>query len=747
MTLHVHHLNGCSPAPLANYLKALGILRLIVEQGADRAARGWWQDEHFCLLSKLSREELETFFLERYKPTPLLSPWNGGSGFFRTWDAKAKRLRNSKNARALDDLVDNEDPRLSSLRRAVEEVRRVLPAYCKTIDVSSIPDKERGKLLILPEGDGPTFPVISKDDAGKARVQAVLIRFSRTTPFYSSALVEVEGKITCPSLWGSGGNDGNIDYTGRFLENLNEILNPEDKHLCSNLLGNALYGGLSTGYMSKASGKVGQFLPCGAGGANVTTGTGSQNDTHLNPWDFVLMLEGAVMFASCATRRLDPTSLSQASAPFAVRSHAAGFPSPGSEDADRGEQWVPLWSQPSTLGDIVALFGEGRLQLKRQTVNRPLDAARAISRLGVARGVESFMRYGYLKRNGKSMLAVPLGQVHVRQQPRSHLIDDIAPWMDRLQRRARDKHAPARLVQVERRLANAVFAALTHDYSPERWQAILRAAVAVESLQAAGTAIEAGPIPKLQPEWVAAVDDHDTPEVRLAVSLGSAAGDGYGRDPIRHHWLPLQPGARRFNVSDKRLAKDSRVVMTGRDALADFAAIVQRRLIEAGMNGQRRLPLVAAAGCSASLADVAQFLSGAIDLSKLFDLARAFMATDWRRWRRAHSPHPSRSEDRPEEAWLALRLTSLPWPLTREMDIPAESGILRRLLADDSGSAVATALSRLRSAGIRVPIQGGITDALTARRWAAALVFPINHGSAQCAAAILDPSLRGTVHA
>ena len=41
MTLHLHYLKGCSPTPLANYHKALGILRLVAEQ-ADPTARGWW---------------------------------------------------------------------------------------------------------------------------------------------------------------------------------------------------------------------------------------------------------------------------------------------------------------------------------------------------------------------------------------------------------------------------------------------------------------------------------------------------------------------------------------------------------------------------------------------------------------------------------------------------------------------------------------------------------------------------------
>ncbi len=58
-------LAGCRPEPLAYYLKALGILRLVSEQ-ADPEARGWWADDEFRLRTKLSREELEKFFFEKY---------------------------------------------------------------------------------------------------------------------------------------------------------------------------------------------------------------------------------------------------------------------------------------------------------------------------------------------------------------------------------------------------------------------------------------------------------------------------------------------------------------------------------------------------------------------------------------------------------------------------------------------------------------------------------------------------------
>jgi CRISPR-associated protein Csx17 len=324
--------------------------------------------------------------------------------------------------------------------------------------------------------------------------------------------------------------------------------------------------------------------------------------------------------------------------------------------------------------------------------------------------------------------------------------------MDRLQRLARDKHAPARLVHAERYLADAVFAVLTHDDSPERWQAVLLAAVAIESIQAAGTAIEAGPIPPLDPDWVKATSDN-SPEFRLALALGSAAA-GFSRegrpfDSIRHHWLPLERGVRRFQIHEKRLAHDPRVVMTGRDALADCAALVQRRLIEASMpssRNQRRLPLIAAAGCSAHLTDLAHLLAGDVDVPRVLNLARAFMALRWERWTADAAPHSAESGPMPDEAWMALRLSCLPWPLDKNRDIPAEPGMIRRLLIGDGAGAVALALSRLHASGLRPPLQSAFADPPTASLWAAALAFPIDRGSARRAAALLAPNSNGDHH-
>ena len=110
-------------------------------------------------------------------------------------------------------------------------------------------------------------------------------------------------------------------------------------------------------------------------------------------------------------------------------------------------------------------------------------------------------------------------------------------------------------------------------------------------------------------------------------------------------------------------------------------------------------------------------------------------------------PEFNASNDQPEEAWLALQLACLPFALTDGRQIPAEPGIVRRLLADDAVGATDIALHRLRAAGLRMPLQAAMADSIAARLWAAALVFLIARSRADRAAAILDPSLKGPVHA
>lgn len=724
MTVHLHHLRGCSPTPLAHYLKAIGILRIIALQ-KDAEVRGFWRDQHFCLLTTLDEESLEQFFLDQYAPTPFISPWNKGSGFY------------TDNDKGLAPVEHSEALRFEPFRRGIAAARKQLDAISKAdAAVRRLKDETKSK-----KG---AKAARSRDDAEfKKELAAAEREFkSLKTDLFgplarawrgphrdwmdAAMVLSPDGVPSWPALLGTGGNDGRLDFTNTAMQRLADLFElgtargnaaPE----ATALLRTAFFETPSAALLDAS---VGQFLPGSAGGANGTTGPGAAS--RINPWDFVLLLEGAVAFRCQATRRLGAREDMRAAIPFAIAAQGVGHATRGKEKDARGEQWMPLWSSPASWQDTSALFGEGRAQLGRGSARRPLDFARAIARLGVARGLTSFVRYGFLERNGQSNLAVPLGRIEVAAHPRARLIDEIGGWLDRLQREAGD--APARLSTSVGVLSDAVFDVLTREAEPERWQVVLAAIDEVQRVQANGTAFKIGPCPLLSAGWIDAAGE-DSPEWRLALALGSAAR-GYEHDrpvdSVRAHALPLD-AKKTWSYAvgaDKRLVNDPRVVMTGRDPLADLIALVDRRLIESSQRGGRTLPLVAALGAGARLDDLARFLDGEVDVDRVVALGRALMAVDWKRVGRVRSPSRTGGQ-RPDEGWEALRLCALPFAV-HERTIPAEPALFRRLASGDASGAGELALRRLRASGFRPPLVAVLADPPTASRWAAAFAFPID---------------------
>ena len=172
--------------------------------------------------------------------------------------------------------------------------------------------------MIIPSGTGPAFPVADKDH-DKTRIQTAMQRVLHELPFYRSAIIDVGGdKPAYRSMWGPVGNDGAIDFTARYMENLIFVLDPSNAQ-SRNLLVSAFENSPVPGLLRGKRGKIGHFIPGGAGGANSINGIGTQHDTLLNPWDFVLMLEGAVSFASARVSTIGISeSAHAASSPFAV---------------------------------------------------------------------------------------------------------------------------------------------------------------------------------------------------------------------------------------------------------------------------------------------------------------------------------------------------------------------------------------------------------------------------------------------
>lgn len=694
----VHRLDGCAPMPLAHYLKALGILRLVAEQ-LDPRARGWWQGERFVLASEKTEEELVRFFLESYAPTPMFNPWGARSGFYSGSSESTSR-------QMLERIVSSGAARFSEFAGAAAATRDVLAAVT------------RGKKPEDEEGGGKTEVVLA--------LKANLRRSSAEWLAAVVAVVDASNKgLQQPALLGTGGSEGSGSYTAAYMKALNECL--LDRRW-DTALGQALYGNVPAPNQEWSE-SFGQFLPSGVG----------------SPWDLLLAFEGACTLRSSVVKRSEAAGDRWVSSPFFVSPSGAGAPSAarldefalnkGKELPGRGEQWFPLWSAPATAEDVSHLFRDGRALAGRTRPDSTLSMAKAIAQRGVARGIRQFVRYGYLQRNNLAThFAVPLGRFIVPDhlEPSLACLDDLDMWLRRLRREARSDKAPARLVVAERRLSDALLSVTQHADEPARWQFALLRMADIEAMQIHGAGSKAGPIPKLRPAWARVADDGSA-EIRLALAfaLQRVQGpDGRQAHGMRRHW----------RASDEPSDRNARV-MQARDGVEDAIAVVARQLLEAQGTGLRRLSLVPGCGVAASLHDLARLVAGQVDLDRCLALSRAFMALDAAACRRQPpSVGAAPPADWPDDAWIAIRLAMLPWPLPEGRDPGCDPAILRRLQSGDAVGAVELAARRLCVAGVHCPVSAVLADAGLAARYAAALAFPITRRTAARLAERLHPS-------
>ena len=699
--MHRHQLCGCAPIPLAHYLKALGILRLVAEQ-KDPTARGYWKDDAFFLVTQLDEEALRGFFLNEYAPSPVVAPWNGGSGF---WP--------KDNKSGIDSLARSEAPRFAAYREAIEVARQ---AFSDLKEAPKADEKTRrvGNLRA-------SFPSVALD-------------------WLDTALMVSVDELRFPALLGTGGNDGRLDFTNNFMQRLVIDLFDENGHprdAAEELLGAALWRHSTRQGSSKFA--IGQFIPSDLN--SVVVGTPK------NPWDFVLMIEGALLLKVSAVRRLEGRELVKAAAPFAVEGVASGYASASDADCGngRGEQWLPLWSAPARLDEIKALFAEGRLKSGTKTVRQPIEAALAIRQLGAARGVTSFQRFGFIERNGKSFLSVPLERWQVDDSPKIRPLREIVDWCDRFRKTCQGKEGTAALSKLARDLETAVLDVCRESHKPTRWQKLLIRLGEAEDAVACRPKLQEGrsairPLPRLSAEWLRLADpkDPNDAEFYLARALASQfdartqpAKDSLGS--IRAHCLPLKG-----NSFDKE--QSPRVLWRASAPLVDnLLAVLQRRLFEGQAAGLSHLALQS--DYPARVSHIERFIDGTVDERRIAALARGLMAI-----RLSHPAQDKRAHSTPRRESVVLsplhalfRLCLLRQPLTDDVDIPASAHVLRLLATGRLREAGTRALQHLGAHGHRPRLTRIYGPPSLSRRLAAALAFPLSAG---LDAALLDAALK-----
>src|SRR5712691_1673591 len=381
-----HVLAGLRPEPLASYLAGLGLIRLLGEQADPGASAAW---EHDGLVINTTVEDIAVWLADEYVPTPVLSPWNNGSGFGPK-DVEPKRT--------LGELRSHPSPRLAHFPAAIEAAAAVAE-----LQQTSGWDKPRAVQQFRNWCPEPVLPWID------------------------ASVILADDRTFFPPLLGTGGNDGRLDFSTNFHQRMLEVVGIGDKARTRSLaLAGDLLAGTETERLTSAS--VGQFDPAAAGGPGSSRFGAA--DSIINPWAFVLLVEGALLFAASAARRYQHGA-GRAAIPFTVYGSPDGSASGADGEESRGEIWVPVWAQAYTLAEIRQLFSEAHASWNGHPARRAVEFYAATRTLGVARGVDEFVRYGLQRRNGLAFAAVPVDRVVVREKSAVRLVARIEDWAAR----------------------------------------------------------------------------------------------------------------------------------------------------------------------------------------------------------------------------------------------------------------------------------------------------------------------------
>ncbi|HET9898151.1 MAG TPA: type I-U CRISPR-associated protein Csx17 [Streptosporangiaceae bacterium] len=620
MTRHV--LTGLRPEPLATYLAGLGLVRLIGH--ADAAATFAWSADGLVVATSVA--DIAQWLADEYVPTPVLSPWNGGSGFGAKDVEPKKRLAR---------LTQDPSARFDDFRDAVRTADEVIRLG-------------RSAGWISDDGKGDKQRVVQEF---RNRCPEVLL------PWIDACVVLAADRALFPPLLGTGGNDGRLDFSTTFHLQLLLVLASGSSRARSLALARDLLAGTETERLADAP--VGQFDPAGAGGQRSSPFGAAV--PLVNPWKYVLLVEGALLFASGASRRHQHAA-GRAAMPFTVSYSPDGSVSGAEGEESRGEVWAPVWSRACTFAEIGQLFGEARAAWRGRPARRAVDFYAATRSLGVASGVSEFVRYGLQQRNGLAFVAVPLDRVQVVDKPEVRLAAKIEDWASWIPRGEASRTVGTALRRFER--AHLIYA---RQGDPLSLRELLAALTSLEqAVGRSGRMRDQIPVrrPPSADEFLDVLlreSGLESPELRIAVGIASCAA-GRSRSAtrtMRQLLLPIDPGdpadrAHRdgrwrdapvvpgFGVRPLRRVLADVLAWRSRTAAEDEAASEPGAPTFRGVPTFRRGIPVPAGDLHALAVDPGGAAGAPLDEAELDAWLRACLALDWRgaKWRQWTRPEP-----------------------------------------------------------------------------------------------------------
>ena len=373
---------GARRGTLVGYLKGLGVLRACARH-IDPDALSRWADDvprPGAIEIALPGDEILGMLLTGYEPSPVLSPWNRGSGW---WG----------NTTTLDWLRESTDVRLSSFRAAAAATTSVLAR----LSLHEPPSTEEKPGVVA------ALAAWLPDDA-LDWLNAAVPRGGDGRQFEYNP------------LFGSGGNDGRYDISVNYLQAIRYTLEHPDRSV------ELLRGALLETPAQLVPMSLGQWMrdrspSASPEGAPLPLG---------NPWELILAVEGSLMLAASTSRRLRRPKLPVV-APWVFRSTPVGYGGAAHDEDVRCEVWAPCWhdwlghrhvSEMLAAGDVRTASSVSEMLAAGDVIRtasfarlRPaatgLDVMRAAGDRGLDPGIDSLDRYIVAQRAGQAYSTIP----------------------------------------------------------------------------------------------------------------------------------------------------------------------------------------------------------------------------------------------------------------------------------------------------------------------------------------------------
>ena len=655
-----HKLYACKVSPLSSYLKSLGIFKLIGEQ-LDCNVKAHWENGIMTINTNNSQADIINFFQESYSPSPILSPWSGGSGFYPN---------DTEVSKELNKILRTNDKRFELYRDTITKIKSLFPDLeiknlnLETIRNFYIGNKNDKKLKIIDDlvakiniaiGNNFTFVSSSINDIYGIIPSNLSEKLTKVVNAYfqdkrkkskstivnkcrdnlsdryiewldSSILVNSDNDVVFPPIAGTGGNEGRLDYSSVFISCITYAL-LENFENSKELLRNSIF--------DDQIGKliflpIGKFDPGKAGGYN----QGNEIETKKvpnNPWDIIFMMEGILMWSNSIGRR-NSISKGKIVSSFTVSSAPFGYSSSNVADYnDRMEIWAPIWKNPSFLNEIKMFFKEGRVAIRGRIARNGMDFAEAVNSLGVDRGLNGFMRYNFLKRRGESYVALPTGYHEVKYNKYVRIIGDLDRIFFNFEKtfkeiKANNDSAPISFMTVRRDIYDATYNLIVNG-NEHNTVKLLRALGRAEMLMSRvrfgneekGTKIK-NPLYGLSTEWLIKGYDNSV-EFRLAASLASVRSTG-------------EVGSFRANIEGTKPFNDwswengkGQFSWVGNSLQEKLTNTLYRRIFDSEKSNTHKNPFYSK--LNVSLSDIAKFIEGNVDEKCIEELLFAFVLIKW----------------------------------------------------------------------------------------------------------------------